>query len=202
MPNIVGFESHTLAKMIMSYKRIESEARTRHLFIVNDRMPRQKKPSKEAIEVYEKNARRLFIYVACLNSAMVDFETELRNVNMFRHSLKRDFNRVSALVEKISQAFYKSMQKVFGQECCREYNSCMEYASSKIDERLFLNQPEKAYSIVMSLIRLTLKANNGVLHVQEYILGLEHAFKMLDCGLKDYHLDVTIEQALDEVALP
>ena len=186
----------------MSYKGIESEARTRHFFIVNDKMPREVKPTGEAKERYEKNARRLFIYVACLNSAMIDFETELRKANMFRHGLKRDFNRVSSLIEKASQALFKGMHKYFGDEACREYNNCMEYASEKIDDRLFFAQPEKSYSIVMSLIRLTLKANNGVLYKQSYIFGLEHAFKMLQCGLKDYHLDVVIEQALDEVALP
>lgn len=178
------------------------EARTRHFFIVNDKIPREVKPTEEANEIYEKNARRLFIYVACLNSAMVDFEEELRKANMFRHGLKRDFNRVSSLVEKSSQALFRGMHKVFGDKACREYNNCMEYASKKIDNRLYLVQPEKAYSIVMSLIRLTLKANDGVLYKQSYILGLEHAFKMLQCGLKDYHLDVTIEQAIDEVALP
>lgn len=179
-----------------------SKARTRHFFIVNDKKPREVKPTEEANEIYEKNARRLFIYVACLNSAMIDFSTELQKANMFRHGLKRDFNRVSSLVEKSSQALFRGMHKVFGDKACREYNNCMEYASKKIDNRLYLAQPEKAYSIVMSLIRLTLKANDGVLYQQSYILGLEHAFKMLQCGLNDYHLDVTIEQAIDEVALP
>ena len=186
----------------MSYNKDISEARTRHLFIVNDNMPREVKPSREANEIFEKNARRLFIYVACLNSAMIDFGTELQKANMFRHELKRNFNRVSKLIEKSSSALYNAMHNVFGAEVCREYNNCMEYASEKIDSRLYLEQPERSYSVVMSLIRLTLKANNGVLYKQDYILGLEHGFKMLQCGLKDYHIDVVIEQAIDEVALP
>jgi hypothetical protein len=203
---IIGFESHTLANVwIMSYTGIESKARTRHLFIIKDRIKAKNDgpTTEDEVRMYGSHSKRLLVYAACLNSAMIDFESSLREAGMYKHGLKRNLNRVSGLVQKISSALYKGVAKKISEDFCRLYNDVMEDSIFKIDGNILVKQPEKSYNIVMSLIRLTLKENNSIGRFKQmYITALEIAPKMLECGLKDYNLDIAIERALDEVALP
>lgn len=181
----------------------ESAIRTRHFFATYKPVRDDQPATKEETELYGKNSKRLLIYAACLNSAMIDLEIELRKAGILRHAVKRNFGRVSVLVQKISTALYKGVAERISKDFCYVYNSCMESSVSKMCDSLKIKQPEKSYNIVISLIRLTLKSNNSIGRFkQQYITALEKAIPLLECGLKDYKLDVVIEQSVDEMSLP
>lgn len=180
-----------------------SQAKTRHYFKIKPKIDYDKPVTEEETRLYGNYSKKLLIYGACLNSAMVDLETELSKAGILRHSVKRNFNRVSRLVEKISTALDKGVAQRISKDFCHLYTECMENAILKAGNNIYTKQPEKAYNVVMSLIRLTLDANNNIgRYKQQYITALDKAPALLECGLKDYKLDIAIAQAINEVALP
>lgn len=100
-------------------------------------------------------------------------------------------------------ALFKGVAAQISTDFCRLYNDCMEEAITKMNDGVTIKQPEKAYNIVMSLIRLTMKTNNSIGRFkQNYIDALTTIPKLIECGLKDYNLDIIVVQAIDEITLP
>lgn len=83
----------------MDRDRLFSEVRTRHFFANMHKYNMEEQPTtKEEIRMYGDNSKKLLMYAACLNSAMVDLETELTEAGLLRHSVKRNFNRASRFI--------------------------------------------------------------------------------------------------------
>lgn len=198
----VRVPTHHHRKCKVMEANIASKIRTRVYFRNHHNLSDDKPTTKEETRKYGETSKKLLIYAACLNSAMIDLEYALRDAGIFRHGVKRNFNRASRLIEKISTALYKGVAERIGEDFCRTYKSCMESAVLRMNEKLFVPQPNKAYTIVLSLIRLTLNANNRIGRFkQQYITSLENVFPLLEYGLNDYGLDIVIDQVVNEIEL-
>ena len=141
------------------------------------------------------------VSTACLNSFLIDLEDELRGANMYRHQVKHNFNRVTAIVEKITNAFYRGAKNVKGGEFVRDYNIDVDNATMAINERVLLKGPERAYNIVLSLIRIILDTNNKIGRFKrDFVEELRTAFSLLSCcKIKEYNLDFIVRNAIENI---
>ena len=116
-----------------------------------------RKPSEEDAK-YVPTAIRMLTCLACLNYAMCDLETELSDVGILRHGVKRMFRMAQAQVQQVHQQAYEMLNKA-SVRAARQYNDKLDEAWRAIDESVELEAPERAYNIVVALCRLIEKQN-------------------------------------------
>lgn len=183
--------------MISTQTQEQAQTRTRHFFANRDYLPSTK---SEQIK-FNDNAGVLMVSTACLNSFLIDLEDELRGANMYRHQVKHNFNRVTAIVEKITNAFYRGAKNVKGGEFVRDYNIDVDNATEAINESVLLEGPERVYNIVLSLIRIILDANNNIGRFKrDFVEDLTAGPSLLSCcKIREYNLDFIVKNAIENI---
>lgn len=154
--------------------------------------PRKPRPEDERLVPI---AIRMLTYVACLNYAMLDLETELSNAGLLRQNIKRSFRIAQERVQHVHQEAYMMLQKV-NDKATREYNDQLDWAWSCIDNAVLLDVPERAYNIIVALIRLIEKANIELSGRYDFAPSrvLYCIPSLLSCaGIEDRHIDRIIE---------
>lgn len=117
--------------------------------------PRKPRPEDER---FVPIAVRMLTYIACLNYAMCDLETELEEAGLFRQGVKQSFRTAQENVQKVHQRAYVMLAEV-NTTAGRSYNNEMEQAWRRIDGAVLLAPPERAYNIVVALARLVERMN-------------------------------------------
>lgn len=154
--------------------------------------PRKPRPEDER---FVPIAVRMLTYVACLNYAMCDLETELEDAGMLKQGVKRSFRIAQEHVQKVHQRAYVMLAKV-NTTAGRSYNNEMEQAWRRIDEAVLLEAPERAYNIVLALVRLVERANTQLLGRYDFAPArvLYRIPGLLACtSIKDHKIDRIIE---------
>lgn len=142
-------------------------------------------------------AIQMLTYIACLNYAMCDLETELSDAGLLRQGVKRSFRIAQEHVRQVHQQAYKMLNKVSSQ-AARQYNDKLDEAWNVIDECILLDAPERAYNIVLALCRLIETLNNELTGRYDFAPArvLYRIPKMLECtGIEDRHVDRIIEMS-------
>lgn len=154
--------------------------------------PRKPQPQDERLVPI---AVRMLTYVACLNYAMLDLETELSNAGLLRQNIKRSFYIAYEHVQKVHQEAYMMLRKI-NNKATREYNDHMEWAWRKIENAVLLDAPERGYNIVVALVRLIEKANIELSGRYDFAPSrvLYRITSLLSCaGIEDRQIDRIIE---------
>lgn len=154
--------------------------------------PRKPRPEDERLVPI---AIRMLTYIACLNYAMYDLETELSDAGILRHGVKRSFRIAKDHVQQVHQEAYMMLHKI-NNKAAREYNDRMDWAWSKIDNSVLLEAPERAYNIVIALIRLIEKTNTSLQGRYDFAPAkvLYRIPERLACtGIEDRWIDLIIE---------
>lgn len=91
------------------------------------------------------------------------------------------------------------LQKV-NDKATREYNDQLDWAWNCIDNAVLLNAPERAYNIIVALVRLIEKANIELSGRYDFAPArvLYRIPSLLSCtGIEDRHIDRIIEIAIN-----
>jgi hypothetical protein len=131
---------------------------------------------------------------------MLDFEESLRGEGRFRHNVKRVFNLCNANVVNAHESAYRMLHRV-NEVSSKQYNDNTDYFWCKIGEMVTLGGLEGSYNVVISLSRLIEKYNTMLLGRYDFapavrLYNFSSKFDFL--GIKDYHLDFIIENALSK----
>lgn len=70
--------------------------------------------SKEEREVYGERGKKLVVYIACINDALLDLEDELASVGKFRHETKRRVRQAQDIAMKAHETMYKALDNIEG----------------------------------------------------------------------------------------
>lgn len=113
----------------------------------------QKSISPEEEKRLSFRAVRMLTFVACLNYAMLDLETDLKMAGKLRDNKRRYFYMAKRIASDAHQTAYKMLASI-NENVGYEYNKALDTTWEKIDECILLPQLEKSYSIVCALCRL------------------------------------------------
>lgn len=155
--------------------------------------PRRPRPEDERLVPI---AIRMLTYIACLNYAMCDLETELADAGLLRHAVKRSFRSAQENVQQAHQRAYKMLAQA-NDKAPRCYNNEMDDAWQKIDQGILLSPPERAYNMVVALARLVEKLNTRLTGRYDFAPArdLYRIPGLLSCtGIHDYRIDRIIEK--------
>lgn len=151
--------------------------------------------SKEEREVYGERGKKLVVYIACINDALLDLETELESVGKFRHDVKRRVKQAQEIAMKAHTTMYKALANIEGSNAGKWYNERYEASANAIRENVFLDAPDKAYSTIMALLRLVRKLNDSlgrfINRPSESLAAVEKLIK--DIPAEDRHIDGLID---------
>lgn len=112
-----------------------------------------RKPSAQDV-VDNRNAVRMCVLIAMLNSTMWDLRFTLDDAGMFKHKIKRDVVRVH---DAICTA-HNQLSKIVGpssSKASKQYNSLMDVCVEDVNNAILIEDAiEKQYNICLSLCRL------------------------------------------------
>jgi hypothetical protein len=151
--------------------------------------------TKEEREVYGERGKKLVVYIACINDALLDLEDELESVGKFRHDVKRRVKQAQEIAMKAHETMYKALDHIENSNAGKWYNERYETSANEIRENVFLDAPDKAYSTTMALLRLVKKLNDSlgrfVNRPSESLEAIEKLIK--DIPATDRHIDGLID---------
>lgn len=145
-----------------------------------------------------KEAVRMLTLIATLDYFIYDLIDEMEAVGKYKQGNKRNINRCKELIERAHMVFYR---RLFNYEFggCEKYNDAMDIYYEAINESIALEAPERAYNIIVAIVRLQAECRKriGLRYFYQPSLDLEKIPSLLDClGIKDYKLDRIIEQKI------
>lgn len=154
--------------------------------------------SEEEREVYGKRGKKLVVYIACLNDALIDLETELEMVGKFRHDVKKRVKQAQSIAMRAHETMYKALDHIEGSNAGKWYNERYEMSAKAISENIYLDAPHKSYSTAMALLRLIKKLNGSLGRfinkpsetleaIEKLMVGIPAEDKHID-GLIDNHI--------------
>lgn len=151
--------------------------------------------SQEEREVYGSRGKKLVVYIACINDALLDLETELESVGKFRHDVKRRVKQAQEIAMKAHETMWKALDNIEGCNAGKWYNERYEASANAIRENVFLDAPDKSYSAAMALLRLVKKLNDSLgRFVNRPSESLEAVEKLIkDIPAEDRHIDGLID---------
>lgn len=149
-------------------------------------------------EVFAYKARVGLELVACLSYFALELEDECVAAGIFKHSIKksvRDIQKISGRVHQLAWQMLDSFKVGVG----RIYNQRLEEVSSKISESVLLSPPERAYNIMLSLLRVVQDINRELRpHCWDFRYAHELDIigpKLKQIPIHDYCIDSIIRTA-------
>lgn len=101
-----------------------------------------------------ERAVRMLTFVACLNYAMIDLETDLKMAGKLQNEKQRRYFYMAwRIAGEAHQKAYKMLVSV-NSRVGYEYNDELDKTYAKIEECVLLDGAERSYSIVCALCRL------------------------------------------------
>jgi hypothetical protein len=138
--------------------------------------------------VDNRNAVRMCVLIAMLNSAMYDLRCALDDGGMFKHKIKRDVCRVHDAV----CVTHSQLSKIIGpsySKAAKQYNSLMDVCVEDVNNAVLIDDPvEKQYNICVSLCRLVGAYNDKLKSRYRFIPAAE--FSKLESILKGANISV------------
>lgn len=146
-------------------------------------------------EILNKEAVLMLTLIAALDYCIYDLIEEMEAVGKYRHGMKHNINKAKELILHAHDLFYRNMLS-FDNKGVKQYNIASEKIYAAIQECVSLDAPERAYNIIVALIRLQSKQREklGTRYHYKPSEALEKIPAMLEgLGIHDYSLDNIIE---------
>lgn len=125
-------------------------------------------PSERDV-VDNRNAVRMCVLIAMLNSAMYDLETVLENAGMWARDVKYNVSRAHDEVMKA----HGGLSKIMGSsqtKASKQYNALMDVCLEDVNKSIYIeNAVEKQYNICLALCRLVGVYNDKLRSRYKYI---------------------------------
>lgn len=143
-----------------------------------------------------RNAVRMCVLIAMLNSAMYDLEDALTCAGMWRFDVKYHVTRAHAEVNSAHAALSKIMGSSMT-KASKQYNALMEVCLDDVNESVLItDRLEKQYNICVSLCRLVGTYNNKLRSRYKFIPA-ERISKLLShfesVPVKDDNIDFIVD---------
>lgn len=150
----------------------------------------------EADVIDNRNAVRMCVLIAMLNSAMYDFEAALTDAGMWRFDVKHHITRAH---EEVNNA-HGVLSKIMGSsmtKASKQYNALMDVCLEDVDASILIEDAvSKYYNICLSLCRLVGVYNNKLRSRYKFIPA-ERIAKLCShfesVSLKDEHIDFIVD---------
>lgn len=146
-------------------------------------------------EMLNKEAVLMLTLIAALDYCIYDLIEEMEEVGKYRHGMKRNINKAKDLILHAHDLFYRNMLGI-DNKGVKQYNIASEAVYNAVQECVYLRAPERAYNIIMALVRLQSKQREklGTRYRYKPSAALEKIPAMLEgLGIHDYNLDNIIE---------
>lgn len=167
---------------------------------VQPRNYRNPTPNEEALN---KEAVLMLTLIAALDYCIYDLIEEMEEVGKYRHAMKRNINKAKDLILHAHDLFYRNMLGI-DSKGVKQYNIASETVYNAVQECVYLRAPERAYNIIMALIRLQSKQREklGTRYRYKPSVVLEKIPAMLEgLGIHDYNLDNIIERRVRPIVM-
>jgi hypothetical protein len=165
--------------------------------------PRNYRNPTPAEEILNKEAVLMLTLIAALDYCIYDLIEEMEEVGKYRHAMKHNINKAKDLILHAHDLFYRNMLS-FDNKGVKQYNIASEKIYATIQECVSLNAPERAYNIIVALIRLQSKQREklGARYHYKPSEALEKIPTMLESlGIHDYNLDNIIEMRVRPIIM-
>ena len=160
--------------------------------------PKDYRNPKALESEHNKEAVRMLTLIASLDYFIYDLIDEMEAAGRYKQGNKRNINRCKELIERAHMVFYK---RLFSYEFggCAKYNDAMDTYYNAINECVSLEAPERAYNIIVAIVRLQAECRKRIdmRYFYQPSQDLERIPSLLEClGIHDYQLDNIIEQKI------
>lgn len=154
-------------------------------------------------EMLNKEAVLMLTLIAALDYCIYDLIEEMSEVGKYRHAMKRNINKAKDLILHAHDLFYRNMLGI-DSKGVKQYNIASEAVYNAVQECVYLRAPERAYNIIMALIRLQSKQREklGTRYHYKPSEALEKIPAMLEgLNIHDYNLDNIIERRVRPIVM-
>ena len=154
-------------------------------------------------EMLNKEAVLMLTLIAALDYCIYDLIEEMEAVGKYRHANKKNINKAKDLILHAHDLFYRNMLQL-DNKGVQQYNIASEAVYNAVQECVYLRAPERAYNIIMALVRLQAKQREklGSRYHYKPSVALEKIPAMLEgLGIHDYNLDNIIEMRVRPIVM-
>ena len=154
-------------------------------------------------EMLNKEAVLMLTLIAALDYCIYDLIEEMEEVGKYRHAMKRNINKAKDLILHAHDLFYRNMLGI-DSKGVKQYNIASEAVYNAVQECVYLRAPERAYNIIMALIRLQSMQREklGARYHYKPSVALEKIPAMLEgLNIHDYNLDNIIEMRVRPIVM-
>ena len=165
--------------------------------------PRNYRNPTHSEEMLNKEAVLMLTLIAALDYCIYDLIEEMEAVGKYRHANKKNINKAKDLILHAHDLFYRNMLEI-DNKGVKQYNIASEAVYNAVQECVCLRAPERAYNIIMALIRLQSKQREklGSRYHYKPSVALEKIPAMLEgLGIHDYSLDNIIEMRVRPIVM-
>ena len=165
--------------------------------------PRNYRNPTPSEEILNKEAVLMLTLIAALDYCIYDLIEEMEEVGKYRHGNKKNINKAKDLILHAHDLFYRNMLS-FDNKGVKQYNIASEKIYAAIQECVSLDAPERAYNIIVALIRIQSKQRTklGARYHYKPSEALEKIPAMLEgLGIHDYNLDNIIEMRVRPIVM-
>lgn len=154
-------------------------------------------------EMLNKEAVLMLTLIAALDYCIYDLIEEMEEVGKYRHAMKRNINKAKDLILHAHDLFYRNMLGI-DSKGVKQYNIASEQVYEAVQGCVYLRTPERAYNIIMALVRLQAKQREklGSRYHYKPSAELDKIPAMFEClGIHDYNLDNIIEMRVRPIIM-
>ena len=167
---------------------------------IQPRNYRNPSPNEEALN---KEAVLMLTLIAALDYCIYDLIEEMEGIGKYRYGGKKNINKAKDLILQAHDLFYRNMLGI-DSKGVKQYNIASEQVYEAIQGCVYLRAPERAYNIIVALIRLQSKQREklGTRYHYKPSAELDKIPQMLEClGIHDYNLDNIIEMRVRPIIM-
>lgn len=167
---------------------------------IQPRNYRNPTPNEEALN---KEAVLMLTLIAALDYCIYDLIEEMESIGKYRYGFKKNVNKAKDLILQAHDLFYRNMSCI-DSKGVKQYNIASEQVYEAIQGCVYLRAPERAYNIIVALIRLQSKQREklGTRYHYKPSAELDKIPQMLEClDIHDYNLDNIIEMRVRPIIM-
>lgn len=186
-----------------SYARWRKSAELSYMTAWQQIQPRNYRNPTPNEEALNKEAVLMLTVIAALDYCIYDLIEEMEEVGKYRYGGKKNINKAKDLILQAHDLFYRNMLGI-DSKGVKQYNIASEQVYEAIQGCVYLRAPERAYNIIVALIRLQSKQREklGTRYHYKPSAELDKIPQMLEClGIHDYNLDNIIEMRVRPIIM-
>lgn len=186
-----------------SYARWRKSAELSYMTAWQQIQPRNYRNPTPNEEALNKEAVLMLTLIAALDYCIYDLIEEMESIGKYRYGFKKNVNKAKDLILQAHDLFYRNMLGI-DSKGVKQYNIASEQVYEAVQGCVYLRAPERAYNIIVALIRLQSKQREklGTRYHYKPSAELDKIPQMLEClGIRDYNLDNIIEMRVRPIIM-